>query len=135
MIRIHREEQPQAQESYLLPVVHVIDVIRDGGRSGSDAAGGGHAHTDGGHDQRGPERKRGQNQTGDGRHAAHGGGGAPGDAGDLGLLVELADAVGDGVERDDVLPEHLGPLCEDLVKDPQATLHLVRQDGERPGGF
>lgn len=113
--------------------MHVIDVIRDGGRSGSDAAGSCHSHADSGHDQRGPKSKRGQNQTGDGRHAAHGGGGAPGDACDLGLMVELADVVGDGVERDDVLPEDLGPLREDLVEDPQAALHLVRQDGERPG--
>lgn len=113
--------------------MHVIDVIGDGSRRRGDATSCCHAHADSSHDERGPKGKRGQNQAGDGRHASHGGGGPPGDAGDLGLLVELADVVGDGVERDDVLPQDLGALCEDLVEDPQAALHLVRQDGKGPG--
>lgn len=42
------------------------------------------------------------------------------------------DVFGDGVEHDDGLPEDLGPLCEDLVKDAQATIDLIRQDSEGP---
>lgn len=47
--------------------------------------------------------------------------------------MEIADIVGDGVERDDGLPEDLGSLREDLVEDAQAAMNLVRQDGEGPG--
>lgn len=118
---------------YLLPVVHVVDVIRDGRRGRSDSSGRCHANTDGSDHERGPEGEGRQSQTGDGRHAAHSRGGAAGDAGDLGLVVEGADVVGDGVERDDGLPEDLGPLSEDLVEEAQAAVDLVSQDGERPG--
>lgn len=47
--------------------------------------------------------------------------------------MEIADIVGDGVERDDGLPEDLRSLREDLVEDAQAAMNLVRQDGEGPG--
>lgn len=118
---------------YLLPVVHVIDVIRDGRRGWSDSTSGCNAHTNSGNYERGAKGKGCQRQTSDGRHTTHSCGGAPGDASDLGLLVEIADIVGDGVERDDGLPEDLGSLREDLVEDAQAAMNLVRQDGEGPG--
>lgn len=114
--------------------MHVIDVIGDGGGGRRDPAGGGHAHAHGGDDQRGAEGEGRQRQACDGGHAPHRRGGAPRDAGDLGLLVDRADVLGDGVQPDDGLPQHLGPLGEHLVEEPQATLDLVGQDGEGPGG-
>lgn len=114
----------------LLPVMHVVDVVRDGRGGGSNSAGRRHPHANSGNYERGAEGKGCQNQTGDGGHAAHSCGGATSDAGDVGLLVEIADVVGDGVQQDDGLPEDLGSLCEDLVEETQAAVNLVRQDGE-----
>ncbi len=113
--------------------MHVVNVIRDGRRGWSDSAGRCHTHTNRGNYERGTQGKGRQSQTGDGCHATHGCGGATGDAGDLGLVVEVADVVCDGVERDDGLPEDLSSFCEDLVEDTQAAMNLVCQDGEGPG--
>lgn len=53
---------------------------------------------------------------------------------DLGVLVELVEAVGDAVEVDDVLPQTLGSLREEFVKDADAFLDLVGRHGESPEG-
>ena len=116
--------------AYLLPVLHVVNVIRYGRRGRSDPSSRRHAHTDRGNYEGGAQGEGGQDQTGDGCHTTHRRGGATSDAGDLGLVVEIVDVVSDGVERDDGLPEDLSPLCEDFVVDAQAAINLVRQDGE-----
>lgn len=113
--------------------MHVIDTVRDGCRGWRDSTSCCHAHTDSRQDQREAKGEGGQRQTSDGRGATHGCGGASGDAGDLGLLVEIADIIGDGVEHDDGLPEDLSSLREDFVEDAQASVYLVRQRGEWPG--
>lgn len=113
--------------------MHVIDTVRDGCRGWRDSTRCCHAHTNSGQDEREAEGEGGQRQTSDGRGATHSCGGASGDAGDLGLLVEIADIISDGVEHDDGLPEDLRSLREDLVEDAKASMNLVRQCGERPG--
>lgn len=117
---------------YLLAVMHIIDIIRDGRRGRSDSTRCCNAHANSCNHERGAKGKRRQSQPSDGCHTTHSCGGAPRDASDLGLLVNGADVFGDGVEHDDRLPEDLSPLCEDLVKDTQATIDLIRQDSEGP---
>lgn len=48
--------------------------------------------------------------------------------------MKLADVVGQRVEHDDGLPEHLGSLREHFVEDAEAAVNLVRQNGEGPAG-
>lgn len=127
------EEGILLNPAHLLPVVHVVDIIRDGCRGWSDSTGRCHADTYSGNYERGTKGEGSHNQTGDGGHATHSRGGAASDAGDLGLVVEIADVVGDGMEPDDGLPEDLGPLREDFVEEAQAAIDLLRQDGEWSG--
>lgn len=117
----------------LLAVLHVIDIVRDGCGGWGNSPGCCHANANGCDYEGDAQSERRHDQTSDGRHAAHRRGGAAGDAGDLGLVVDIVDVVGDGVERDDVLPQDLSALREDLVEDTQATVNLVGQDGEWPG--
>lgn len=117
---------------YLLAVMHIIDIIRDGCRGWSDSTCCCNTHANSCNHERGAKGKRRQSQPSDGCHTTHSCGGAPRDASDLGLLVNRADVFGNGVEHDDRLPEDLSPLCEDLVKDTQATIDLIRQDSEGP---
>lgn len=118
---------------YLLPVIHVVNVIRDGRRGWSDSTSCCHTHTNSGNYKRGTESKGCQSQTSDGCHTTHSSGGAASNASDLGLVVEIVDVVSDAVECDGGLPEDLSSLCEDLVEDTQATMNLVCQDAEWPG--
>lgn len=117
---------------HLLAVHGVVDLVGDAGARCCQTTRRCNAQTHGRDDQRGSHGDRSQGQTGDGGDAPDGAGGAAGDLSDLRVLVELVQAVGDGVEVDDVLPEGLGTLREQFVENTDAFLNFLCGDSERP---